>query len=170
MKEKKNKIIHLAIIILGICFVAVGAFHSNLWFDETYSVAIAKHSFYDIWRIGGNDVHPILYYWMLKIIGMATGYNVMAYRLFSVVGISILGILGFTHIRKDFGEKTGMFFSFFTFFLPVMHVYAAEIRMYAWAAVFVTITAIYAYRLIKNNCVKNWIIFGIFSLCSLYTH
>ena len=51
-----------------------------------------------------------------------------------------------------------------------MTIYAVEIRMYSWTAVFVTLAFIYAYRLLKNNDTKNWIIFGIFSLCSCYMH
>lgn len=170
MENKKKKILHIAIIVVGMLFILVGALHKNMWFDETYSVALVKHSFSEIWRIGGNDVHPVLYYMLLKVVNIISGGSVIAYRLFSALGIAILGILGFTHIRKDFGEKTGMFFSFFAFFLPVIPTYAAEIRMYSWAAVFVTLTGIYAYRLIKNSSIKNWILFGIFSLCSLYTH
>src|SRR5574344_1415744 len=42
--------------------------------------------------------------------------------------------------------------------------------MYSWAIVFITLTAIYGYRLTKENKIKNWILFGIFSLLSLYTH
>ena len=43
--------------------------------------------------------------------------------------------------------------------------------MYTWAMLFVAIMAIYAYRIFKGkSTIKNWIIFGIFSLASAYTH
>ena len=168
--KKDYKIWHIVLIIIGTIFIALGAFHTNLWFDETYSVALVNHNFSEIWNIGGNDVHPILYYFMLKIVNILFGTNLIAYRLCSLLGIITLGTLGFTHIRKDFGEKTGILFSLFTFFLPIMAIYASEIRMYSWTIVFVTLTAIYAYRLTKQNKLKNWILFGIFSLLSLYTH
>ena len=171
MKEKFSiKNIHIATIILGIVFICIGIFHSNLWFDEAYSVGIANKSFIDIWKIGSHDVHPVLYYWILHIISLLTDESVMAYRIFSAFCISILGILGFTHIRKDFGEKTGLLFSFFSYFMPVMCAYAEEIRMYSLAVVLVTVLAIYAYRLSKNDNNKNWIIFGITSLSCLYVH
>ena len=60
--KNKTKIIHIIVIILGIIFISLCAFHTSLWFDESYSVAIAKHSFSEIWTITGNDVHPALYY------------------------------------------------------------------------------------------------------------
>lgn len=175
---KKIKNIHILIIIAGILFNCISIFHPNLWFDEAYSVGIADKSFIDIWKIGGNDVHPILYYWILHIIylithslGVSLNGTIIAYRVFSALCISTLGILGFTHIRKDFGEKVGALFSFFSYFLPVICIYAAEVRMYSLAIVLVTVLAIYAYRLFKGQTsVKNWIIFGISSLGCLYVH
>ena len=176
---KKTRNIHIAIIILGILFNCVSIFHPNLWFDEAYSVGIANKSFVDIWKIGGNDVHPVLYYWILHIIylvthnlfGMSINGTIIAYRVFSATCISLLGILGFTHIRKDFGEKTGALFSFFSYFLPVICIYSAEVRMYSLAVLLVTILAIYAYRLFKDDSkIKNWMVFGISSLGCIYVH
>ena len=90
---KKNQIIHIAVIALGIIFLSLCAFHTTLWFDESYSVAIAKHGFSDLWNITGHDVHPALYYWALHIIYMIFGNNVIAFRLFSVLATIILGII-----------------------------------------------------------------------------
>ena len=146
-------------------------FHNQVWFDESYSVAISKHSFLDIWNIGSKDVHPVLYYMMLKIVGLITNRSILAYRLFSCIPLMILAILGITHIKKDFGEKTGLIFSFLVLFMPVTLIYSGEIRMYTWAMLFVTLTAIYGYRIYKSGIsIKNWIIFSIFSLMSAYTH
>ena len=103
---KKTKIVHIGIIILGIIFILIPAFHTNIWFDESYSIAIANKSFSEIWTITGHDVHPALYYWMLHIINLIFGSHILIYRLFSVLSIVLLGIIGYTHIRKDFGEKT----------------------------------------------------------------
>ena len=56
----KIKCAHILIIVIGIIFLMVSNFQSNIWFDESYSVAISAHSFADIWSIGGHDVHPVL--------------------------------------------------------------------------------------------------------------
>ena len=173
VKKKKDKILilNIIIIILGTIFISLGAFHTNIWFDESYSVAISNHSFSEIWNIGGNDVHPVFYYMMLKIVSLIFGNNILVFRLFSIVPIVILSILGITHIRKDYGERTGIIFSFLTLFLPIIAAYSSEIRMYTWIMLFVTITAIYANRIYKNELsIKNWVIFALFSLLSAYTH
>ena len=173
VRKKKDKvlILNIIIIILGTIFISLGAFHSNIWFDESYSVAIANHNFREIWNIGGNDVHPVFYYIMLKIVSLIFTNNILTFRLFSIVPVIILSILGITHIRKDYGEKTGVIFSFLTLFLPIITVYASQIRMYTWVMLFVSITAIYANRVYKKkNSIKDWILFSLFSLLSSYTH
>ncbi len=196
LKKLNLKYVHIFVIILGSIFIALSIFHSNLWFDESYSVGIANHSFKDIWIIGGSDVHPVFYYCALHILNLIFGNNILIYRFFSMICTVLLGIIGFTHIRKDFGEKVGLIFSFLVFFFPVNLVYAGEIRMYSLAMLLVTLTAIYAYRIYKgrtsighnsvrvsgipingapthtndNVNIKNWIIFAVCSLAGAYTH
>lgn len=166
-----QKYIHIAVIIIGCIFILFPCFHTSIWFDESYSVKMATHTFVDIWKIGSYDVHPVLYYILLKIVGIFTNGSILAYRLFSALPLMILGVLGITHIRKDFGEKVGIIFSFLIFFMPITLVYSSEIRMYTWAMLFVTITAVYGYRIYKSGVSsKNWTIFSIFSLLSAYIH
>ena len=99
MKLDKKDILHILVIILGIIFVAVPIFHENLWFDESYSVGLANHTFTEIWIIGGNDVHPILYYWILHIINLifgfiSTGVDVAGHIGGLIGGIIVSSVLG----------------------------------------------------------------------------
>ena len=84
---------HLAVLALGSAFVLVGAFHGYIWFDESYSVAIANHPFSEIWRIGSGDVHPVLFYWALHVLNLIFGQNILVYRLFTVLGLTSLQAL-----------------------------------------------------------------------------
>ena len=64
---KNIKIWHIITIILGTIFISLGVFHTTIWFDESYSIAISNnHNFLEIWQIGGHDVHPVFYYWLLN--------------------------------------------------------------------------------------------------------
>ena len=128
-KEKIAKYSHIAIIILGIIFISIPIFHQNIWFDESYTVGIVSKSFSDIWNIGSNDVHPVLYYWILHIFYLLFGSNLYIYRIISMLPLAMLGIMGYTYVRKTFGEKVGFLFSFFVLFMPISSVYAGEIRM-----------------------------------------
>ena len=189
--KKYYKVIYTILIILGTIFMISSCFHSNMWFDESYSVAMSKHSFKEIWQIGSNDVHPVLYYMMIKIVMLLTHNNIMCVRLFSCVPLIIMVILGNTFVKKEFGEKAGLIFTFLTLTFPTMLMYAGEIRMYTWAMLFVTLVFIYAYKILKNTesaekevekteinenlfnektYIKNWILFSLFALTSAYTH
>lgn len=171
-KKKINlKYLHIAIIVLGIIFVSLSIFHTNMWFDESYSVAITRHSFAEIWQMGSKDVHPILYYFCLHALYLIFGENLIVYRMFSALMISLLGVIGYTHIRKDFGEKTGLLFSFFALFLPIASQHAGELRMYSLGMLLGTIMTIYAYRIYKGEIKKTtYLFFGLSSIAVAYTH
>ena len=55
-----SRAFHIVLLIVGIVFLSLNAFHNNVWFDESYSVAIANHDFGDIWYVGSGDVHPVM--------------------------------------------------------------------------------------------------------------
>ena len=55
-KNSKNKIenilvskwFHILIIVLGSIFILLGAFHTEVWFDESYTIALVSHNISDI--------------------------------------------------------------------------------------------------------------------------
>lgn len=184
---------HLALLAFGTLFLLVGAFHGNVWFDESYSVAIANHPFGEIWIIGSGDVHPILFYWALHVLNLVFGQNILVYRLFALAGAVALATLGYTHVRRDFGWRIGVLFSFLALFIPYVAVMAVEIRMYSWATFSVMLCAVYAYRIVSLLRVEGsdgstvaalasglplwagaprrwWLVFFAASLASAYLH
>lgn len=186
---------HLVVLALGSAFVLVGAFHGYIWFDESYSVAIANHSFSEIWRIGSGDVHPVLFYWALHVLNLVFGQNILAYRLFTVLGSVALASLGYTHVRRDFGWKPGVLFTAFVLFIPYTAIMATEIRMYSWATFSVMLCVLTAWRIAcalreparegSVACVQKraqgkrllagaplswWVVFALSSLASAYLH
>ena len=112
MKKK-----HIALIIIGIIFILLPAFHTNIWYDESYTVAMVRHSFSEIWQIGSNDVHPVLYYFMLKFINLLFGTNILLYRLFSVIPIIVLRNTWLYTYKKRLWRKNWFIIYIFSFFL-----------------------------------------------------
>ncbi len=163
--------LHISVLFVGALFILTGAFHGNIWFDESYSVAIAEHSFADIWRIGSFDVHPVLFYWALHVIRLCGGY-ITAYRVFTVMGTVAFALLGYTHLRRDFGWRIGLLFSLLALFTPYVSFIAIEIRMYSWAMFAVMVTWIYGYRIMRAERIaaSSLAIFFIASLASAYLH
>lgn len=167
---------HLAVLCAGVLFLLSDAFHGNVWFDESYSVALANHSFSEIWRIGSGDVHPVLFYWALHALNLVFGQNVLVYRLFTVAGTVALAVLGYSHVRRDFGWRAGVLFSFLALFTPYVAIMASEIRMYSWAAFTVMLCCIYAWRIFSRVRQGSgvpagwWAVLFVSSLASAYLH
>ena len=176
MSFVSSRTFHAVLLVVGALFLLVGAFHGNVWFDESYSVGIANHSFAEIWRIGSGDVHPVLFYWALHVLNLVFGQNVLVYRLFAIVGAVSLATLGYTHLRRDFGWRAGVLFSFFALFTPYVATMSVEIRMYSWATFAVMLCAIYAWRIFYSQRkgrvtpLHYWIVFFAASLASAYLH
>ena len=143
-----SKPFHIALLIVGTLYLLTDAFHGNIWFDESYSVGVANHTFADIWTYSSGDVHPVLYYWALHVLNLIFGQNILVYRIFTVFGATALAALGLTHIRHDHGWKSGVIFTFFALFTPYIAVMAVEIRMYSWATFAVMLCFVYAMRII----------------------
>ena len=142
---------HILLLVAGAAFLLTDAFHGNVWFDESYSVGIANHSFADIWYYSSGDVHPVLIYWALHVLNLVFGQNITIYRLFTVAGAIAMAVLGYTHVRRDHGWATGVLFSFFALFTPYISLMAVEIRMYSWATFTVMLCFIYAIRIIGTQ-------------------
>lgn len=142
---------HILLLVAGAAFLLTDAFHGNVWFDESYSVGIANHSFADIWYYSSGDVHPVLIYWALHVLNLVFGQNITIYRLFTVAGAIAMAVLGYTHVRRDHGWATGVLFSFFALFTPYISLMAVEIRMYSWATFAVMLCFIYAIRIIGTQ-------------------
>ena len=142
---------HILLLVAGAAFLLTDAFHGNVWFDESYSVGIANHSFADIWYYSSGDVHPVLIYWALHVLNLVFGQSITIYRLFTVAGAIAMAVLGYTHVRRDAGWATGVLFSFFALFTPYISLMAVEIRMYSWATFAVMLCFIYAMRIIGTQ-------------------
>ena len=151
MKKNKIRIAHFFVIALTVLIPIIGVFNPNLWFDEAYSVGLAKQDWNTLFVAAIDDVHPVLYYVLLKIFTSIPGNSLVTFRIFSVIPIIALSIMSYTHISKKFGEKTGLAFAFILLFLPVTFHYGAQIRMYSWAMLFVAITAYYAYAAVMEE-------------------
>lgn len=172
MKKRLLTTLHIFVWIAGTVFLAHGAFNNQLWFDETYSVGLVRHNLWDLIIAGAGDVHPLFYYVVLKLFTYIFGSSLVSLRLFSVLSLSLLAGLGFTHLRKDFGEKVGFWYTTLFFLFASSFKYANEIRMYTFAPLLVMLMAIYAYRFYKSGMTdkRSKVLFLVFAILGAYTH
>ena len=117
-----------------------------------------------------DDVHPPLYYFLLKIILDISRESLVCARLLSAVSCIIFLWCGALFIQRNFGKKSAVFYVFFLYLNPFMPQKATEIRMYMFAGVFVIWSGIITLKLLQNENKREWICFVISSLLAAYTH
>ena len=166
------KRLHVVVLVLGAILFAAVSVNTNIWFDECYSLAAVSNSLSDMPRVLTDDVHPFLYYFMLKAVSFVTNGSLIAMRLFSALGMWLLCLCGYTHVRAQVSEKAGFFFSLFCCLSPASFKYAGEIRMYSFGALFVFFSAFYAYMCVKEGMSsrRHCTLFVLSSVAAAYTH
>ena len=131
------------------CFALVAAglslyigLKQSVWFDEAYSILLAKYSFREIITLTAQDVHPPAYYWLLKAWTMVFGDSELALRSLSALflGLSV-GMIGLL-LRKLFGAGVALKALPFVVFAPFLLRYGFEIRMYVVVS-FIGVAATY---------------------------
>lgn len=173
MEKKKSTIFIVSwiiIMVIGTALMLVGIGHESIWYDESYSVALMNHSISDIINITGGDSHPPLYYLLLRIYSMIFGSSILSLRIFSVIGTAALAALGIGPVKRIFGKKSSLIYTFLVFALPISFSMSQEARMYTWSAAFVAGSALYGYLAVMENERKDWIAFGVSAILAAYTH
>lgn len=178
-EEKRNKIICAGLYVfsaIALIFVLLTLFNTVIWVDETCSLAMVKHSFKDIINLNSNDVHPPLYYILLKIFIngielIKSGLNpIILGKVFSIIPLFILIFVSLKKIKEKFGNLAAALFVTFLIGMPNMMQFFVEIRMYSWALLFATLAFIKMYDILNGSGEKNWILFSLFGILAAYTH
>lgn len=161
--------------IMIFIFLCTKIFNESIWLDEAFSLSMIQQGFGDIIKNTASDVHPPLYYIILKTFStiLKSFFNnniIYASKLISLIPIALLLIINYTMIEKLFNKKTAFLFAIFILGMPQIMKYAIEIRMYSWGMLFVTMIYIYAIKWVKENKFSQLCMMVIFTILSAYTH
>lgn len=171
---KKHPKVDILLLCIGVAaFLAItllNAPRASIWFDEAFSVYIAQFSFWDIARYTASDVHPPLYYWLLKTWSSLFGATELAYRSLSIVLGAAAITVAFFLSRKLFGRKVAWLSLVFMALSPMLIRYSDEARMYTLATLIVMLAT---YLLLKAEATQKrstWIWYGILVSLGMWTH
>lgn len=160
------------IAALAVCaFVLFPVGSNNIVLDEAYSISLVRGDVGSIIRGAAGDVHPPLYYLILKMSSFLFGESLALYRVVTALAtcLNVL-ILGATLIRKQWGVRTSVIYILWfglTYGTLERSIY---IRMYTWAAFFVTATAIFLFSYYQKQCKSSMVMGILMTLCAMYTH
>lgn len=174
--KNRNKLLAILSIILVLPFI----FDFGLLYDDPFSMGMINHSYHDIINLTTMDVHPPLYYFVLKTFLSLTTFwtsnifiKIVFARLLSVL-FSLITLLYIIKIMKKLNISFNKYLITLLFIvLPVvfgLDQQAAHIRMYSMCTTMTIIVIYYLISFIRTNNSMNLIIISILSALSLYTN
>lgn len=150
--KQNNNISFIYIIVAAIVAMSISLWigmQQSVWFDESYSILVARQEPAEIIRLSSVDVHPPAYYLLLHAWGNALGWGEATLRLSSVLAFGGAIILAGLLMRRLFNDRTAIMVVSVLAFSPLLLRYGFEIRMYALAAL-IGIAATYVMFLARN--------------------
>ena len=106
----------------------------SVWFDEAYTILLAKQPIGQLLSLTGVDTHPPLFYILLKGWAGVFGWGELALRSLSVLCMVGALLIGGMLVRKMFGYRTAIVTVCILALSPLLLRYGFEIRMYAFAS------------------------------------
>lgn len=101
-----------------------------LWGDEGWSFYLASQPVSQLLALTARDIHPPLYYLLLKLWLLVLGSGAEEARLLSVgAGVLLIPAVGLAGQRL-FGRQTGLAGAAITALMPLAVYYSQEVRMY----------------------------------------
>ncbi len=178
----KNIIGSIFFLLSGLFLVKsfILAQSTDIWYDELFSMEFAGSSVSELIGLTARDVHPPLYYIILRfflLIFNGVAEQEIIAKMVSVVPFVILLVYAVTTVRKHFGMLTAGIFSFAIVCMPGLPEYTTEIRMYSYAMWFVTAALLHGFNLMRDfrDHQKGWdmsngIALWLYSTAAAYTH
>ncbi|MFX0072855.1 MAG: glycosyltransferase family 39 protein, partial [Candidatus Hermodarchaeota archaeon] len=137
----------------------------QLWEDEAISIAIATSSNSSFWTKVIGDIHPPLYYIILRGWILIFGKSIFSVRLlsvlFSILTLPILYLIG----KEIINENLGLIIIFLYSISPFSIFFANEVRSYSLIHFLFTLSLYFAIKCLKSpENVKNYIYLSVVSV------
>lgn len=175
-KKSSNKfeISDYVFLVAGLTIFTIIAFinitKSSIWFDEAFGAYLIQFNFIDIARYTAADVHPPLFYWLLKLWSELFGNTEFALRSMSVFFGAIAIIFGYLLTKRLFNKNAARVGLLFMILSPMLIRYSQEARMYTLVAA-IALAATYTLTFAINSKKRlPWIIYGILIGLGMWVH
>jgi len=163
------KLLTLAGILLAFFLRVYSLGDKNVWWDEGLAIWAVRKELPEttLWTAG--DVHPPLYFWFLWLWIRIAGEAEFPARYLTVIMAILTVAAVFPIIRKLAGPGAGALALWLLAISPFHIWWSQEMRMYVPAALFLTLSAYFALKVVSVDSPKAWA--GLILSCSaaLYT-
>ncbi len=176
MKAIRTNLAILALVALAFFLRVYRLGDKNIWWDEGWTVWLAKHDFAWIALRTASDEHPPLHYWLMNVWQQIFGADVFTGRFFSLVfGVLLVALV--YRIGKDIGgARLGILAALFLSLARFQIWWAQDIKNYtlsaffAWVSVW-TVWKITEHRIQhtdRSSFVTRYSVFGIYVLATFF--
>lgn len=142
----------------------------SVWFDEAFGIYLIRFSYADVAKYTATDVHPPLYYWLLKLWQSLFGSSEVALRSLSMIAIMVAMVLLVLFVRRYFGRLAAGVSVAMMALTPLMVRYGEEARMYGVALLIVVSATILLARLSERPSLRGYIYYGLLVALGMWTH
>jgi len=169
----KNPSVLFGIVLLICTLVKLNSLNSReLWLDETYSDLVANLSFANILRYCAGDVHPPLFYLLLRIWIQVIGDAQAQLRLFSVVVDFFSSVAMYLFAKRMLGNQLGAYAAALFVLSPAVFIYSMEVRMYMIMTLLVICILMVHWLIAIEKKEGRWLVIAYGALAALlfYVH
>jgi len=172
-QSKQHILAMIVPVVLCVVYLALCTLNLNgaVWFDESYSAYLIRGDFGQIWSLTAVDVHPPLFYFLLKVWSLIFGTSDIALRFMSVFFGGVGIIFAFHLVKKWFGLKVATVGTTLLALSPMLIRYGQEMRMYTLVFAII-VAATYVLELALENPTRKryWILYAILVAVGMWTH
>ncbi len=170
LKARAYRLLPLAAILLAalLRFHALGA--QSLWNDEGNTLRLIQRALPELLSAASRDIHPPLYYLLLKAWSALTGESEFALRAFSalsgILSVACAYALGAALFARGVGTLTAFLCALNTFSLY----YSQEARMYAFLALMAALSMLCLVKWLESRRGLWLLALALCNAAGLYTH
>ncbi len=183
VKIKQNKfenyffVVAIIVAFIFLCVTLWTCFFETVWIDEVYSMSIIKKDYFSLLVSTSYDVHPPLYYFILKFFvevfgGVFVFLNPLIIAKFvSMLALIIVFYFSVFKLSKLISKQAVGLFLMFIFSFSTLKDLSTSVRMYSWTALFLLLQFYFLIKVIKfGGTRKNMCYFVLFFELCAYSH
>jgi len=147
----------------------------SLWYDEGFSIFLAKMPWPQAIAFTAHDVHPPLYYLMLHLWIRVCGDAALSARMFSALfGIATVPLI-YVVGKRTLGERVGLITALLATLSPLCIYYSREARMYTLLTFLSLLSSYIMLRITDEHCTTEtraslWVAYLVTALMASYVH
>ena len=160
-----------AVIVIAAALRVAGIDRLALWWDEGWSIYFAGLPVAEMFEATSLDIHPPLYYLLLRWWAEVLGYSAAAARALSVLaGLGVVA-LGWALARRLLGGRTAVLAALLLALAPAHVFHSQEARMYALATALALASWLTLLRRegAGRRQLVHSLIYGLVTAAALYT-